>query len=420
MAWIGLDDTDTLSGGCTTYEFHNLIRELAELSKNGSPWKIPNDSRLVRLWPFASKRTRGNAALAVEINIKQEDEGALHQYLEQWYDGLISRISNLKIIQSQHSKRTQFAPEPCLIFSRIQYPEFYWEAVRNHVELDYAKSILESDPSSKIWGEAGKLSGLIGSLAAISWEGLEDFTWELTAYRKKEMYSKKRLLLNKSVKEMSKLFTNTILNRDPNSEKTLIAPRTPCPVLYGIRSESEQDAIRAHEFLQSIKENEEFDSYQVWRTNQATGDHIKGNELGFLISNPKPHRGGHIILEVKTNDSRSKTQSLIAFGETGPVNKLASSLREDDLIAWQGLNSPEGDIHLERLKLIKGKPRKLKRPLCSCGSRFKSAGKLQPLRCEKCQSIFPRLWSGEGIEESIWVEPESPQRRHLAKPLKRS
>ena len=72
MPWIGLDDTDTLSGGCTTYEFHLLIQSLTKSSRGGSPWGIPSDSRLVRLWPFASKRTRGNAALASKIEINKE------------------------------------------------------------------------------------------------------------------------------------------------------------------------------------------------------------------------------------------------------------------------------------------------------------------------------------------------------------
>ena len=69
MPWIGLDDTDTLSGGCTTHEFYLLIEELSKLSKLGSPWSTPKDTRLVRLWPFASKRTRGNAALALNIDV---------------------------------------------------------------------------------------------------------------------------------------------------------------------------------------------------------------------------------------------------------------------------------------------------------------------------------------------------------------
>ena len=37
MPWIGLDDTDTLSGGCTTHEFYLLIEELSRLSNLGVP-----------------------------------------------------------------------------------------------------------------------------------------------------------------------------------------------------------------------------------------------------------------------------------------------------------------------------------------------------------------------------------------------
>ena len=67
MAWIGLDDTDHLDGGCTTKNFDNL---LIELEKN----YILEQPRLVRLWPFAKQRTRGNAALAVEIKCNNHDE----------------------------------------------------------------------------------------------------------------------------------------------------------------------------------------------------------------------------------------------------------------------------------------------------------------------------------------------------------
>ena len=56
--WLGLDDTDSLDGGCTTLVFHELLDALP--CEYGEP-------RLTRLWPFAARRTRGNAALSVEI-----------------------------------------------------------------------------------------------------------------------------------------------------------------------------------------------------------------------------------------------------------------------------------------------------------------------------------------------------------------
>ena len=420
MPWIGLDDTDTLSGGCTTHEFHLLIEELTNLSNEGKPWTIPTDNRLVRLWPFASKRTRGNAALGTKIEIKKEDEQELHLFLDDWFKRLLTKISKLEVIQSHHSKREQTAPEPCLIFSRNQYPEYYWEAVRTNVDYEYASTLIKKDTASKIWGIEGKMSGLIGALAAISWVGSEDQTWELTAYREEQNYSLKRVLDSNSVKQMSVKYSNTILNRDPNSDKSIIAPNTPCPVLYGIRSECPKEVKNAHEFLQSNIDNEKCKSFQIWRTNQATGDHIGNEYVSKLKTNPKINKGGHALIEVETILPKNDLVILIAFEETGPLNKLANTLKKDDVIGWQGLRSPSGEFHLERLKLIQGAPRGRKRPKCSCGGKLKSAGKNQPLRCEECNLKFPRLWKGERKLPGSWVEPNPSERRHLAKPLNRN
>ena len=57
--WIGLDDTDTANYGCTTATFDDLINSISHLPD----FKIL-ERRLVRLWPFAERRTRGNGALS--------------------------------------------------------------------------------------------------------------------------------------------------------------------------------------------------------------------------------------------------------------------------------------------------------------------------------------------------------------------
>jgi len=77
MGWLGLDDTDSLAGGCTTETFHQLLLGLPKEVEVGEP-------RLVRLWPFAFRRTRGNAALAVEL--KCPDEAALLAHLDAWWE----------------------------------------------------------------------------------------------------------------------------------------------------------------------------------------------------------------------------------------------------------------------------------------------------------------------------------------------
>lgn len=57
---IGLDDTDHIDYACTTEHFHRLLSQMVE-SIDG--FQI-TERRLVRLWPFAPERTRGNAALS--------------------------------------------------------------------------------------------------------------------------------------------------------------------------------------------------------------------------------------------------------------------------------------------------------------------------------------------------------------------
>ena len=62
MAWIGLDDTDSIDSGCTTWDFHLLLTHLEE-----GGFTVVGHPNLVRLWPFAPERTRGNAALSAEL-----------------------------------------------------------------------------------------------------------------------------------------------------------------------------------------------------------------------------------------------------------------------------------------------------------------------------------------------------------------
>ena len=99
------------------------------------------------------------------------------------------------------------------------------------------------------------------------------------------------------------------------------------------------------------------------------------------------------------------------------VNTLAQQLIPGDRIEWYGLADLEGDIHLERLRLIEGERNK-HRPNCSCGSRYKSQGRNQSLRCPSCGSEHENIWLTE-IISTEWKEPPPSFRRHLAKPLSR-
>lgn len=95
MGWLGLDDTDTLSEGCTTFSLHLLISKLPEHVDVG-------EVRLVRLWPFARQRTRGNAAVAVELTTENEHD--LLRFLESYWNNELQALAGA-VVLDEHNQR---------------------------------------------------------------------------------------------------------------------------------------------------------------------------------------------------------------------------------------------------------------------------------------------------------------------------
>ena len=385
--WIGLDDTDEREHGCTTHDFDDLLNHLAE-----SGFQV-EDSRLVRLWPFAPRRTRGNAALSAIIS--SGCLGDLETSLVEWFN---SRFTNHESGLEIHSA------QPVLLLTEQRLPEsIYWNTVQGFVELSDRITELNEFPH-RIWSTQSGMGGLIGASAAIAWKGDHDYTWECTAWRHQ---SGPRIIPDNLVIEMSNRYPSTILNRDPNARRSLIAPRTPCPVLYGIRGESRQDVLDAHEFLQE-QGAEKSSGHRAHRTNQATDDHLSSVASG-VVTKSRIMKGGHVEINAGP--------TLLAFSQGGEVNSLAQQLSPGDQIEWYGLQDSDGNFHLERLRLIAGERNKV-RPTCRCGSRFKSQGANQPLRCPSCGLEHENLWETEMLSTD-WQEPPPSYRRHLAKPLSR-
>ena len=385
--WIGLDDTDEREHGCTTFDFNDLI---IHLESNGF---IISDARLVRLWPFAPQRTRGNAALSAAVIAAERAE--LESALDDWFT---NRFSDLNTGPELHSA------EPALLLTSEQLPEqMYWDTVKDYVDLADRLIQLESI-DHRLWSTHAGRSGVIGASAAIAWRGEHDCTWECTAWRAE---SGPRNVPEIIVDKMCKQYPETILNRDPNASRSLIAPRTPCPVLYGIRGESRDAVLSGHNFLQ---ENgvEQSIAHRAHRTNQATDDHLDTMGSGVVL-NLEVMQGGHVKIDAG--------KYLVAFAQGGPLNSLAQSLKVGDEIEWYGLLDNTNTVHLEKLRLSHGK-RNSTRPVCECGSRYKSRGKNQGLKCPSCGSIKDDIWDFE-VRIGDWVEPFTSFRRHLSKPLSR-
>lgn len=410
MAWIGLDDTDSVDGGCTTWDFHLLLTHLEECG-----FTIVGHPNLVRLWPFAPERTRGNAALSAEI---QSSSNGICDVLENWFNKQYNSIKSSKndVISESAS--------PVLVFTETRFPEeWYWNAVRGYVDPNNRLNDVSSFPSARFWSKEDDSDspfltrGLVGASSAIAWMGENDWTWEATAWRMAGNIGKTRKVPGILVGEMSDKFPKTILNRDPNAGDSLIAPRTPCPVLYGIRSEDSSIAEQAHNWLQSNEDVEQAFAMRVHRSNQATDDHIQNTDSGMVISKVREVKGGHASLGVFDGE---KQCTLVAFKQGGDVNRLLKSLVVGDLVKWRALISPNGEFHLESLMCSDGVPRQLSRPNCQCGGKLCRQGIGQPLRCEQCGATEKSVWVNTGFESiDQWVEPPSSNRRHLAKPLNR-
>jgi tRNA(Ile2)-agmatinylcytidine synthase len=143
---IGIDDTDSEKGLCTTYLAAVLMERL-------SPYgKIRGMPRLIRLNPCARYKTRGNAALAFEFESDRSievKETALRTVLE------LSDFSGANT-------------NPGLVVADAvtqQMKAFYRRAVTEILEIGEARSILDEEGVWYCGFKKGR--GLIGALAAV-------------------------------------------------------------------------------------------------------------------------------------------------------------------------------------------------------------------------------------------------------------
>lgn len=369
------------------------------------------ERRLVRLWPFAPTRTRGNAALAAECEVDTGLIDELNRLCGVFTEGLA------KEIELSYPKDGQ-QPDPCLLVSSVEAPEeWYWSTVRKEVSVESRQNALPE--GVRIHATNEQPAGVVGASAAIAWVPDESATWELISWRQPDKIRTPRSVSDESIIEMSQRFEGTFANRDPTTGRGMIMPRTNCPVLYGVRGDSAEELLAAHRFLQSREDVEKCDSWAIHRTNQVSDDHVLGYESGVVVSVPIEVQGGHSSVRVwDGTDSRT----LVAFSESGAVNSLLRRSRPGDGIDWLGLESPTGEIHLERLRLQSPTPRLSSRPEC-CGKAMRSAGKGQDLRCTICGTKQPKSWLSTTptfpTAHEGWVEPTAANRRHLARPLVR-
>ena len=149
--WIGLDDTDNPDSGCTTATFDDLLTKISQLDGVEII-----ERRLVRLWPFAERRTRGNGALACILKCYNSSISILEEFLSNFFKQLVIELNIEK----------NSLTSPALLYSFEQPDEsLYWEAVRHKVDIKDRRNSLDK---IKILSLVNSDWGLILSLIHIS------------------------------------------------------------------------------------------------------------------------------------------------------------------------------------------------------------------------------------------------------------
>ena len=432
--WLGVDDTDSPTGGCTTWVVSEILREAfdAGLDIQGYP-------RLVRLNPNVPFKTRGNAALALHL---VHGTGPRHP-VGIWggetvraflrgrplsggeFEAFLGRV--LRVLRRE-ARWGEPGTDPALAWApRLLPSELYWSAVRTEVTPQQAIECLGNVPGSGyVSYESG--AGIVGAAAAIAWPG-QRRTWEVISYRKRSRWGTPRSVSAESVQKMADQYPETFLSWDEKHHRLLVTPHTPCPILFGVRGRAPRRLLDAS----CSVESEAVDRRVLFVSNQATGDHVQYLPIsqvapgmtpalsGAIASAPLSLRGGHVRFSLKDDTGEIPC---LAFE---PGKDLVGVVRElvpgDEISVWGSVpwGAKDRVLRLEGIQVRSLRSHMLKRknPVCpTCTRSANSMGRGKGYRCRSCRARFPpEAAEGSAVDRSHLLGihlPAESARRHLA------
>jgi len=412
---IGIDDTDSPKGMCTTFLSYKIVKFLEK-----EEIQFMDFPSLIRFNPNIPWKTRGNGAVRLTIKTKNP-----------------KKIKN-KIIQLVASySDTKNGANPGLVFYQnkkipVSFHNFSKLALWKLISRKQAKQFVSENNIDSFY--LGNGQGLVGAISAVGYKFF-DHTFELLCYRKKSQFGKRRCISRDSVKKMqSTTFPETFSSYDNENDRVLITPHGPDPVFYGIRGETVKSVVRASTI---VDVDEKLDGYMVFKSNQGTGDHLK-NKLevddlkpytsGFLVgevcSKPVTEQGGHVFFSIQVKDQKIRC----AIYKPTKITKIARNLIHGDKIHIGGGIRRASKNHVrifnvEFLRVIQlAKNNSSTNPTCKkCNKKMKSKGSKQGFECVKCGS--------RSVSKSILEIPRKIQcklylpsvsaHRHLTRPYQR-
>ena len=398
---IGVDDTDSPSGMCTTYLGAVLARRLIREHMR------VREARLVRLNPNVTFKTRGNAAIMLDVDGDPEQAFVIASDLVDELADFSCRNTNPGLVVAEKK------PDP----------GFYQKAVTDFCTIGEATALLDRT-GARYRGWKNR-RGLIGATAAVASE-LTDRTSEILVYREPERFGTPRSVDRQSLFDAeAATFPHTWDTVDTINDVVVCVPHTPDPVLFGIRGESPRWVMAARQMIESEKPGIE----QIWVTNQGTDAHLLAGTIaglreglsyrvrGTVSDVPKTGTGGHVSFTIQEGDN---TVRCMAYEPTKNFRHIVRTLYPGDDVIAAG-SYKKGSINLEKMKVVSlARAERSRPPLCpACDKRMTSDGRKKGWKCKKCgaRSDEPDVQEIHRTLEPGWYEVPPTARRHLAKPL---
>jgi len=365
------------------------------------------EARLVRLNPNVTFKTRGNAAVALDV------DGDPAKGFE-IACGIVEDLADFSCEKTN--------PGVVVAEERLD-PAFYRKAVADFCEIEEAVALLErSGARYRGWKNR---RGLVGATAAVA-SVLPDKTFEVLTYREPARWGTPRQVDRESLFAAEEAtFPHTWDTVDLANRVVVCVPHSPDPVLFGIRGESPAWVMTARAFIESEKPALE----QIWVTNQGTDAHLLTGECGSLreglsyyvrgavAGRPATGTGGHVSFTIRDNEAEVRC---MAYEPTKNFREIIRALVPGDEIVAAG-SYKNGSINLEKCCVISlARDLRVRAPVCvECNKRMTSDGKGKGYKCRKCgaHTQEPEVHETPRKISTGWYEVPPTARRHLAKPL---
>ena len=400
MLLVGVDDTDSPLGGCTTALAAEIGARLSHLQPDGPP-------RLVRLNPNIPWKTRGNAAIALRF-AKDADLG--------------ETLSSVIAIVQHHAQRHE-RTDPGVVVAREAPPAALYEATVTRVVERAEVDAMLAKLDARAWGGRG----VIGAAAAIAWPA-KRATFERIAYRDPDRLWTTRAVDAAWVREIEWHYPTTFDSYDLVNDEVVCVPSGPDPVLWGIRGDDPAELEKASAILGPERPARE----TLFLTNQGSDDHLVDRKIsecaeylsarvrGRIVGAPID-QNGTVFLDVADGTG---TFRVAAFPPARQLRYTARALDVgDEITVCGGLHAgADGRLTLgiEKMQVHATAPRFAGAPVCStCARTMESAGKDAGYRCRACHTRADAPRTADSIVRPGRYEVPSSARRHLATPLKR-